>query len=150
MPKEKYAEEPNYLAINPWLQERGNLMERQFLLVMVFALIFLSVQMSFVGVSNARSAGNTNNDLGAVNHGDFIAIQWDDADEAAQYYVYTSTSLGGPWTLSFSVGDNLGGAKVDYTPDARVRDVCYRVEATDSTAAVIRVYGPICVPKYTG
>ena len=44
----------------------------------------------------------------------------------------------------------IWGAKVDYTPDARLMDVCYRVEATDATGVVIRVYGPICVPKYTG
>jgi hypothetical protein len=43
-----------------------------------------------------------------------------------------------------------GGAKVDRTPEARLKDLCYRVEATDESGAVIRVYQPICVPKYTG
>jgi hypothetical protein len=120
------------------------------LLFAVSFVFFLSLQTNFVSVSGAQSANNSNNDLGAVNHGDFIAIQWDDTVGATQYYVYTSTSASGPWTLSFSVSDNLGGAKMDYTPNARLIDLCYKVEATDATKAVIKVYEPICVPKYTG
>jgi hypothetical protein len=125
-------------------------MKRQVLTAIIFAFCFIAVQFGCVSLSEAQSAGNANNDLGAVNHGDFIAIQWDDADGAAQYYVYTSASLGGPWTLSFSIADNLGGAKVDYTPDARLQDVCYEVEAKDAAGVVIKVYQPICVPKYAG
>jgi hypothetical protein len=110
----------------------------------------LSVYLCFitVEVSHAQWASNTSKDLFGDNEGDYIVLQWDDADGAAQYYVYTSTSLTGPWTLSFSLGDNLGGAKVDYTPDARLRDVCYKLEATDANGAAIKVYEPICVPKF--
>jgi hypothetical protein len=124
--------------------------KKGFLLIVVSILCFLIVQLGFVRVSNAQSANNAKNDFGGVNHGDFIALVWNDAEGAAQYYVYTSTSLAGPWTPSFSVGDNSGGAKVDYTPDARLRDVCYKVEATDASGFVIRIYEPICVPKYEG
>lgn len=125
-------------------------MKRTFLTVAVFASFLMAVQFGFVDSSYGQSAGNSNMDLAAVNHGDFIAIQWDDAEGAAQYWVYTSDSLQGPWTLAFSVGDNLGGAKVDYTPDARLKDVCYKLEATDAGGALIKVYDPICVPKYSG
>jgi hypothetical protein len=93
-------------------------------------------------------ASNGANDLFGDNHGEYIMLKWEDTDEAAQYYVYSAMSPEGPWTLSFSLGDNLGGAKQDYTPDARLRDICYKVEATDLVGVVIRLYEPICVRKY--
>jgi len=126
------------------------LMRKQALIVAVSALFcFVTFAFGSARIANAQAAGNANRDLAGVNHGDFIALQWDDAQGATQYYVYTSTTSLGPWALAFSVSDNLGGAKVHYTPDARLMTLCYKVEATDANGFVIRVYDPICVPQYS-
>ena len=125
-------------------------MKRQILLAVVFAFCFLSGQFGLVGVSVAQWASNPSRDLFGENMGDFIMIQWSGHQGAALYHMYGSTSQDGPWTLLLSTPDMRGGAKVDRTPDARLMDLCYKVEATDASGAVIRVYQPICVPKYTG
>jgi len=125
-------------------------MKKRFLLAVSLATCFLSVQLGFVRHGDAQWSSNSARDLFGENMGDSITIQWTTQEGAAQYFVYQSTSSAGPWTVSFSVSDMRGGAKVIYTPDARLMDLCYKVEATDATGAVIKVYEPICVPKYAG
>ncbi len=39
---------------------------------------------------------------------------------------------------------------MDVTPDARLKDLCYKVEAIDVKGNVIRRYEPVCVPKFVG
>jgi hypothetical protein len=125
-------------------------MTRQFTFAVIAGICFLSVHFGFVRLSHAQWASNTNRDLGGVNHGDFIALQWDDEDAAAKYIVYHATSSAGPWTLLFSISHMGGGAKIHRTPDARLGPQCYKVEAADATGAVIKLYEPICVPQYAG
>jgi hypothetical protein len=36
----------------------------------------------------------------------------------------------------------------DVTSDAKVMDLCYRVEGINGTGQVIRNYEPMCVPKF--
>lgn len=79
--------------------EPVNHMKKALARVLRLFLCALSVQLGFVPLGLAQSASNANNDLAAINHGDFIAMQWDDAEGAAQYWIYISTSLLGPWTL---------------------------------------------------
>jgi hypothetical protein len=96
-------------------------------------------------------ASNAQRTLYGENAGDFIILQWSLNDSAAEYFVYRSMSLNGPWaqTGRFSQGAaSTGGAKVDDTPDARLMDLCYKVEAIDSKGLVIEFYEPICVPKF--
>jgi len=98
-----------------------------------------------------QSATNAKGTLFGQNEGDFIILQWDLNDNATEYFVYRSMSLNGPWeqTGRFSQGAaRTGGAKVIDTPDARVMDLCYKVEAIDATGLVIEFYEPICVPKF--
>jgi hypothetical protein len=38
--------------------------------------------------------------------------------------------------------------RLDDTPDARLMDLCYKVEAIDTEGLVIETYEPICVPKF--
>ena len=125
-------------------------MIRRLLLAGVLAVCSLSVQFGFVGDIDAQWASNPSRDLFGENMGDFIMIQWSGHQGAALYNMYGSTSPDGPWTLLLSTPDMRGGAKVDRTPDARLMDLCYKVEATNASGAVIRVYQPICVPKYRG
>ncbi|HEX9271073.1 MAG TPA: hypothetical protein VGA01_02545 [Candidatus Binatia bacterium] len=40
------------------------------------------------------------------------------------------------------------GSKIDQTPDARKTDLCYKVEAINTLGQVIRIYQPMCVPKF--
>jgi hypothetical protein len=85
------------------------------------------------------------------NMGDFIILQWSLNDSATEYFVYRSTSPNGPseQTGMFSQGAaRTGGAKVHETPDARLMDLCFKVEAIDAKGLVIEFYEPICVPKF--
>jgi hypothetical protein len=64
-------------------------------------------------------ASNAQGTLFGENMGDFIILQWDLNDNAAEYFVYRSTSLNAPWeqTGRFSQGAaRTGGAKVHETP----------------------------------
>ena len=111
---------------------------------------------STVQVSQAQKdrmtpwASNPQRTLYGENMGDFIILDWDLRDEAAEYFVYRSTSLNGPWKQVLRTRQGAartGGARVDLTPDARVMDLCYKVEVIDAAGLVIEIYEPICVPK---
>jgi hypothetical protein len=96
-------------------------------------------------------ASNAQRTLYGENAGDFIILQWTLNDDAAEYRTYRSMSLAGPWeqVLRTSQGAAAtGGAKVDDTPDGRLMDLCYKVEAIDFKGLVIEFYEPICVPKF--
>ena len=96
-------------------------------------------------------ASNAQRTLYKENAGDFIILQWTLNYDAAEYRTYRSRSLAGPWeqVLRTSQGPAAtGGAKVDDTPDARLMDLCYKVEAIDSKGLVIEFHEPICVPKF--
>jgi hypothetical protein len=96
-------------------------------------------------------ASNAKGTLYGENMGDFIILQWSLNDSATEYFVYRSTSPNGPWkqTGRFSQGAaRTGGAKVHETPDARLMDLCFKVEAIDATGRAIELYEPICVPKF--
>jgi len=101
--------------------------------------------------SKIQWATNPQRTLYGENAGDFIILQWDHNDDATEYFVYRSTSLAGPWeqTGRFSQGAAItGGAKVHDTPDARLMDLCFKVEVIDAAGLVIEFYEPICVPKF--
>jgi hypothetical protein len=96
-------------------------------------------------------ASNAQGTLFGENMGDFIILQWSLNDSATEYFVYRSTSPNGPreQTGRFSQGAaRTGGAKIDDTPDVRLMDLCYKVEAIDAKGLVIEFYEPICVPKF--
>ncbi len=100
---------------------------------------------------NSPSARNAQGDLYGENLGDQIVLDWDLHDGATGYLLYRSTSLAGPWEQRGSIRESAartGGARVDVTPDARLMDLCYKVEAINPVGHVIRVYQPICVPKF--
>jgi len=82
---------------------------------------------------------------------DFIVLQWALNDFAAEYFVYRSTSARGPWEELGRMSDAVArtsGSKIDQTPDARKTDLCYKVEAINTLGQVIRIYQPMCVPKF--
>ena len=112
-------------------------MGRRVLVASLFAISFLGVQFGLVGVGSGQWAANTSNDLFGENRGDFIMLQWTRQNSAEQYLVYTAGSSDGPWEQLFGVSDMSGGAKIHRTPKARVRDVCYKVEAQDASGMVI-------------
>ena len=96
-------------------------------------------------------ASNAQGTLYGENLGDSIIMQWTLNDSATEYFVYRSTSLTGPWEVNgrFSqAAARTGGAKEELTSDARLMDLCYKVEAIDAKGLVIEFYEPICVPKF--
>ncbi len=85
--------------------------------------------------------------------GDHIVFNWVDQDGATEYIVYRSPSANGPWEELSRINDDAArtsGSKVDVTPDARVKDLCYKVEAINAKGNVIKRYEPICVAKFAG
>lgn len=97
------------------------------------------------------TVSNNQGDLTGSNMGDKIFLTWGFDENAAEYVVFRATSLNGPWAERFRFDKDAamtGGAKVDYTPDARLMDLCYKLEARDAAGLVIRLYEPICVPKF--
>ncbi len=116
----------------------------------------LTVQLSFitVEVSQAQpfpSAQNAQGDLWGENWGDKIVFNWVEEDGVTEYIIYRSTSFNGPWAEIDRLDDRAaktGGSKGDDTPDARLKDLCYKVEAINAKGNVIKRYEPICIPKF--
>ena len=101
--------------------------------------------------SKTQWASNARGTLYGENAGDFIILQWTLNDDAAEYRTYRSRLPAGPWEQVLRTSQAAaatGGAKVDDTPDARLMDLCYKIEAVDSKGLVIEFYEPICVPKF--
>jgi len=100
---------------------------------------------------NFPSAQNTRGDLSGENWGDQIVFNWAYQDGATAYIVYRSTLASGPWQELGRMSDAVArtsGSKIDDTPDARLTDLCYKIEAIDANGVVIRFYQPMCVPKF--
>jgi len=95
-----------------------------------------------MGVSNQKA------DLSGYNSGDGIDLWWSDDDRAAEYIVYRGPSIDGPWEEIFRRIGRESSKGVDLTTEARLRDLCYRIEAVDAKGKVVRRYEPICVPKF--
>jgi hypothetical protein len=94
------------------------------------------------------TVNNRKDDLAGWNMGDQIVLWWERQDHATEYIVYRSLSSDGLWkelTRETAVGR---ANTVDITPDARLIDLCYRLEALDAKGRVIRRYKPVCVPKF--
>lgn len=88
-------------------------------------------------------------DLGGLNHGNYISLMWSHMDTATQYVVYQAVSREGPWSVLCS-DDGNSRCGIHSTSDARMMDLCYKVEAKDKDGTIIRTYEPICVPRYAG
>ncbi len=100
-------------------------------------------------VSYGQSVQNGTNDFAAENRGDEIRLWWAPFDGAEEYVLSYSTSINGPWEVldTFSK-EVVPGGKIHETPDARLMDLCYVVDAKDGSGVVIHTYQPLCVPKY--
>ncbi len=126
---------------------------RKTLLIAISVFWLLTVYLCFitVQVSQAQSAENAQGTLYGENREDHILLQFDTNDSATEYFVYRSTSLTGPWQVSghFTQGQaTTGSGAIEFTPDARLKDLCYKVEALDAKGNVIEMYEPICIPKF--
>ncbi|MFA4917115.1 MAG: hypothetical protein WC560_10650 [Syntrophales bacterium] len=94
------------------------------------------------------TVGNKNYDLRSLNMKDQIVLWWSSEERASRYVIYKAYSIDGPWTEwgSGYAGEPMN--EVDITSEAETRDLCYKIEALDSSGKVIRRYEPICVPKW--
>ncbi len=93
------------------------------------------------------TVSNQTADLSGINEGHAIGLVWSDDERAIEYIIFRATSIGGPWQeLSRVPGDRSNF--MDFTPDARLRELCYKVEARDAKGHMIRGYEPVCVPKF--
>ena len=127
-----------------------NYVPKSLMHVLLF-LVLLSVSVAFGMESSAHAqhGKNAEGDLWGENLGDFIMMRWLAQPGAAEYIVYRAASISGPWIELFrAIEIEFGGSRVHYTPDAKKMDLCYWVEAIDTTDRVIRVYEPFCVPKF--
>ena len=128
-------------------------------LIFAVSLVWLltaNLSYSAMKVSQAQpfpSAQNAKGDLWGENWGDQIVFNWVEEDGVTEYIIYRSTSFNGPWAEIDRLDDRAaktGGSKGDDTPDARLKDLCYKVEALDAKGNVMRSYEPMCVPKFAG
>lgn len=88
-----------------------------------------------------------NPNINALNWGDSIDLWWEPDESAAEYVVFRSNSAQGPWQELFRRPQTRPQG-VDFTADATLMDLCYKLEARDAAGLVIRLYEPICVPKF--
>lgn len=110
---------------------------------------FITIQ--FRKAEPNRTVTNRKGDLDSLNMGNQIALWWSRDDRAAEYVFFRSLSLEGPWEEIFRqdvTTAGSSGASIDGTPDARLKDLCYKVDALDAKGKVVRRYEPICVPKF--
>jgi hypothetical protein len=124
---------------------------RKTLIFAIGLVCLLIVQSNFITFVGAQVAENPQGDLWGQNMGDHIMFWWSNQAGSAEYIVYRAPSDAGPWQELARVREvaaRTGGAKVDYTADAKVMDLCYKVEAIDANAMVIRFYEPMCIPKF--
>jgi hypothetical protein len=91
---------------------------------------------------------NPKGDLWGSNLADQIALWWVEQDGATEYVIFRSLSFTGPWQEIQRVPAAGSTNTTDTTPDARLKDLCYRADAFDSKSNVIRRYAPICVPRF--
>jgi len=96
------------------------------------------------GEPNPKVA-NKNVDLTGTNMKNRIYLVWDFEKKTHEYIIYHAYSIDGPWTM---IGGAPSVSAIDGTFEAQTRDLCYKVEAWDVKGKVIRVYEPICVPKW--
>jgi len=88
---------------------------------------------------------NKNVDLTGTNMRNRIYLVWDYEKKAHEYIIYFAYSIDGPWKM---IGGAPSVSAIDGTFEAQTRDLCYKVEAWDIKGEPIRVYEPICVPKW--
>lgn len=124
--------------------------KRQMYLVLVLGFLLIGpISLITADVSEAQDAANPKGDLWGGNNGDAIFLKWLAEPSATEYVVYRGTSLTGPWAELFRDENiDVGGMREDVTSDAKVMDLCYRVEGINGTGQVIRNYEPMCVPKF--
>jgi Glucodextranase, domain B len=111
----------------------------------------ISVTRETQDVPTFRVAANSQNDLRGENWGDQIVFWWSYHAGAIEYIIYRAPSSSGPWEELGRMSDAVArtsGPKIDDTPDARLIDLCYKVEAIDTVGQVLRFYDPMCVPKF--
>jgi hypothetical protein len=128
-------------------------MKRNRVRFVALLLCLLTFPLFAAKPSRAQGAQNGPRDLSGANMGDFIALTWAHERTSTTYVMYRSSSQTGPWQEIGRIESDVSrtsGAKVDYTPDARLMTLCYKVEALDSSGAVIRSYQPACIPAFAG
>ena len=117
--------------------------------VLIVLIVWFGAMLS--APTYGQSAENAKGDLAGENRGDQIWLWWGPVSGAEEYVVYRSYSISGPWEILYAVPKELTsgvGPKVDVTSEAMVRDLCYQIDAKNSSGVVIYVFQPICVPKY--
>ena len=91
---------------------------------------------------------NIKRDLSGRNMQDQIVLWWSREPKASEYILYKAYSIDGPWVEWGRSDVNRSTNAVHGTNEALIMDLCYKIEALDDKGKVIRVYAPICVPKW--
>ena len=93
---------------------------------------------------------NSANDLRGNNNLEAIGLTWTPDEQAAEYALFRSDSINGPFVEIGRVpaGPDRRTNAEDITADALTKTLCYKIEARDASGETIRIYEPICVPKW--
>jgi len=108
-----------------------------------------SLPNSFLTIEIRRADPDTTifndaGDLWGLNMGDFVGLWWEPTEQAAEYVLLRSPTIGGPWEEIARIPLAKG---VD-SPPAGNGEVCYQVEALRADGTVLRRHDPICIPAH--
>ena len=95
-------------------------------------------------ISNAQS------DLVGSNLLESIDLNWDTDDRAVEYRIFRAYAVDGPFV---DIGQLLAKANrnanaEDFTSEAQIKTLCYKIEARNAQGKTIRIYEPICIPPW--
>jgi len=88
---------------------------------------------------------NRKRDFSGLNNGDFVALWWEQDKRASEYVISRAFASDGPWEELARVPLSSG---TDFTSEAKLKQLCYRIEALNASGNVIRSYEPICIPIF--
>ena len=105
-------------------------------------------------ITNVKNVAipNPQNDLVGSNFFEGVGLVWNRDDRAVEYVLFRSNSIDSPFTEldRIRTGIDIRTNYTDFTSDALIKTLCYKLEAHDASGKRIRVYEPICVPPYVG
>lgn len=96
------------------------------------------------------TVSNSANDLAGSNNLESIGLWWDRDEHTTEYILFRSDVISGPFAEIGRVPAGLDRRTnaEDITQDAKVKTLCYKIEARDAAGKTVRIYEPICIPKW--
>ena len=89
------------------------------------------------GPDGVISTANEDTTLVGNSKNGHVNLTWEPEEGAAQYVVFRSVSSSGPW-IEIGRRSADGSDAVDFAPNLKLENICYRIQALDSNGQAIR------------